>query len=185
MIENTYQGLIGRVGKEHFEARFDELVKQIQVFLEEAKYDDSVQLNERILYHVLLDFYSDIERLKDFHGIVNVKTDKIIAYLLSWFIRRKPIQITECSKDEKDIFVNERFACTLLINECLSDKSIGEIDTRLDDFKLDYYKRYVELLLYYFKYRAVNPQVIELVIESFKVGRLFPVINKVEVHNEI
>lgn len=185
MMRKTYQELISRVGQEQFDARFDELVKQIRAFLQEAEYDDNVQLNDRILYQVLLDFYTDIERLKTFHGIVNVKTDKIIAYLLSWFIRRKPIQIFKCSKEEKDIFVNERFACTLLINECLSDKSIGEIDTRLDDFKLDYYKNYVELLLYYFKYRAVNPQVIELVIESFKVGRLFPVINKIEVYDEI
>ena len=29
---------------------------------------------------------------------------------------------------------------------------------------------YINLLLYYFKYRECNPQVVELAIESFKMG---------------
>ena len=31
---------------------------------------------------------------------------------------------------------------------------------------------YMEMVLYYFKYRECNPQVVELVIESFKMGSL-------------
>lgn len=175
-MKANYQELIQQIGEENFASRFDELLKQIRAFLEEAEYDESVRCNERILYHVLLDYYSDIIRLKEFHNITNIKTDKFISYLLFWFLKRKPIQMEKFSDEEKDIFVNERFACTLLINECLSDSGIGKIDTRLDNFKREHYEHYVDLLLYYFKYRMVNPQVIELAIESFKVGRLFPVI---------
>lgn len=35
--------------------------------------------------------------------------------------------------------------------------------------KLD---EYIDLLLYYMKYRECNPQVLELAIESFKMGTL-------------
>ncbi|MCM1498867.1 MAG: hypothetical protein NC124_10425 [Clostridium sp.] len=35
---------------------------------------------------------------------------------------------------------------------------------------LDDLDKYIDLLLYYFKYRELNPQVIELIIESFKMG---------------
>ncbi len=40
---------------------------------------------------------------------------------------------------------------------------------REDMKKLD---DYMEMVLYYFKYRECNPQVVELMIESFKMGSL-------------
>lgn len=121
-------------------------------------------------------FYADIMRLSEFHHIDEVKTDKIVTYTTFWILKRKPIQLLQFSDKEKDIFVNERFACCFLINECLSDTSFGKIDGKIDNFNRKYYEEYIDLLLYYFKYRTLNPQVLELVIETFKIGRLFPVI---------
>lgn len=162
----NYESLIDAVGREHFQSRFHELLDSINHFLSEAGYPDSVVCNERILYHVLLDYYSDIARLKDFHEIKHTKTDKVIAYIIFWLLRRKPIQITEFSSDDKDIFVNERYACNLLLAECLLKKEY--IITNSET--LNSLDKYIELVLYCFKYRNLNAQMIELMIESFKVG---------------
>lgn len=170
-----YQELLNEIGKDNFESRFAELQRQIDMFLNEGKYEQSVVCNDRILYHVLLDYYSDIARLKEFHGIKHTKTDKKIAYLIYWFLRRKPIQYKEYSENEKDIYANERFCCCLLINECLLPTDDFTIDTKLDDEQMKIFDRYLDLLLYFLKYRHVNPQELELVIETFKIGRLFPV----------
>ena len=93
----------------------------------------------------------------------------MVAYTVAWIVRRKPLQFIKYSDVEKDIFVNERFAAYLMINECMAGDSKKYIDKK-------YYgqlKEYSDLLLYYFKYRECNPQVIELAIESFKLGMVF------------
>lgn len=174
-MRTDYQELLKDIGKDNFNSRFDELLKQINAFLSEAKYDESVNCNERILYHALLDYYSDIARLKDFHEIKHTKTDKKMAYLVYWIQRRKPIQFGEYLSKEKDIFVNERFCCYLLINECLLQSSDAAINIKLDEEKMSMFDRYIDMVYYYLKYRQVDPQVLELVIETFKAGRLFPI----------
>lgn len=169
-MERDYSELIQKVGKQNFNNRLKEVRKTIDVFLSQAEYPDWVECNNRILYHALLDYYSDIVRLKDFHLIERAKTDKVIAYLIFWILRRKPIQLKQDSEDEKDIFVNERFACTMLLSECLLEKMD---DVRLTEELERKLEKYIDLLLYYFKYRQYNPQVIELLIESFKMGNSF------------
>ena len=106
--------------------------------------------------------------LKEFHSIEKVRTEKIFAYTVAWIVRRKPLQFKDYTDAEKDIYVNERFAAYLMLNECLlcGEKKLVSGEGRI---KLD---EYIKLLLYYFKYRECNPQVIELAIESFKMGML-------------
>ena len=126
------------------------------------------KIDERIMMNALLDYTADVHRLKDFHDIELIRTEKITAYTVSWIIRRKPLQFFRYPEKEKDIFVNERFAAYLIINECLSDDERKYIPEQ-------YQKKFIEytdLLLYYLKYRECNPQVLELAIESFKMGMI-------------
>ncbi len=169
-MEKDYSELIKKVGKDNFDNRLMELRKTIDEFLSQAEYPDWVECNNRVLTHALLDYYTDIVRLRDFHSIENVKTDKVVAYLIFWILRRKPIQLTQDSEDERDIFVNERFACTMLLGECLLENME---DVKLTEDLAKKLGKYIDLLLYYFKYRQYNPQVIELLIESFKMGNSF------------
>lgn len=163
-----YEDMLHEIGEQKFAERFLELKKTADEFLKEAGYSDNVECNERILLHILLDYWSDIFRLKNFHNIDKARPEKIMAYTIAWIIKRKPLQFTHYTETERDIFVNERFAAYLLLNECLlcGEKRFVKQD---DKQKLD---AYLNLVLYYFKYRECNPQVLELMIESFKMGSL-------------
>ncbi len=155
--------------KNKFELRFKELVKTANEFIEEAGYSENVECNERIMLNVILDYYADIDRLKQFHDVDLVRPTKMIAYTVAWIVRRKPLQFVRYSDDERDMFVNERFAAYLMVNECMTADDKKYIDKK----NYAQLREYSDLLLYYFKYRECNPQVIELAIESFKLGMLF------------
>lgn len=164
----SYDEIVKRVGKKKFEERLEELIKSANAYIQEAGYEDHVQCNQRIMLNVMLDYFADIFRLKEFHDIEKVRTEKIFAYTVAWLVRRKPLQFIHDTDEEKDMFVNERFAVYLLINECL----LGGEKKFVSKENLSKLNEYIELLLYYFKYRECNPQVLELAIESFKMGTL-------------
>ena len=163
-----YRYIVDRVGEKKFKERLDELIHSANQYIVEAGYDKCVACNERIMLNVLLDYLADIFRLKEFHGIENTRTEKIFAYTAAWIVKRKPLQFIHDTDEEKDIFVNERFAVFLIFNECLlcGEKCFVSQENKK---KLD---EYINSLLYYLKYRECNPQVLELAIESFKMGTL-------------
>lgn len=163
-----YNYILERVGPKKFRERLDEMMDSAERYIQEAGYAEHVVCNERIMLNVLLDYFADIFRLKDFHGIENTRTEKIFAYTAAWIVKRKPLQFIHDTDEEKDIFVNERFAVFLILNECLlcGERKFVSAENRV---KLD---EYIDLLLYYLKYRECNPQVLELMIESFKMGTL-------------
>ena len=163
-----YTEILHRVGEEKFRERLDEMITSAEQYIQEAGYGEHVVCNERIMLNVFLDYFADIFRLKDFHGIENTRTEKIFAYTAAWIVKRKPLQFIHDTDEEKDIFVNERFAVFLLLNECLLCGEKHFISPQNRE-KLD---EYIDLLLYYLKYRECNPQVLELMIESFKMGML-------------
>ena len=86
------------------------MIKSAESFIRNARYVKDVQCNERIKLSVVLDYYADIEKLKKFYKIKNVRTEKIFAYLIAWILRRKPLQCIHYTETEKDIYANERFA---------------------------------------------------------------------------
>ena len=114
-MEN-YRELIDEVGVDKFRERFEELQKTAMEFIEMAGFSETAYCNERILMQVILDYFMDVMRLKEFHSIERIRTEKLFAYTISWIVRRKPIQFRDYSEEERDIFINERFAAYLLVN---------------------------------------------------------------------
>ncbi len=169
-MPNDYKDLLSMIDTRDFKTRYSQLKQTAEEFIKNAGFVNTVYCNERILAQVLLDYYTDIMRLKEFHDIKRVRTEKIFAYTIAWIVRRKPLQyVKDDDIQERDIFVNERFAAYLLINECLccGEKQVSyEHKNDLDE--------YIDLLLYYFKYRECNPKVLELAIASFKMGTYVP-----------
>ncbi|MCM1189208.1 MAG: hypothetical protein NC541_07910 [bacterium] len=164
--KDTYQSLIEKIGDNTVDEFMRFLQEQCELFLREASYKGSVVCNDRILFHAILDYYSDIERLKQFHHIEDVRTNKVFAYIAYWILRRKPLQFINDDIEEPDIFVNERFALFLVINECL----LEGVNYALGAEGQKKFDEYLDFLLYYFKYRECSPQALELLIETFKMG---------------
>lgn len=163
-----YKYILDKIGSKKFRERLDELISSAATYIQQAGYSEHVYCNERIMLNVLLDYYADVFRLKEFHDIEYIRTEKIFSYTVSWIVRRKPLQFIHETDDEKDIFVNERFGVFLLLNECLLGGERKFVSAQNKE-KLD---EYINLLLYYLKYRECNPQVLELMVESFKMGML-------------
>ena len=143
-------------------------VYNMWIFFEMAGFSETSYCNERILMQVILDYFMDVMRLKEFHSIERIRTEKLFAYTISWIVRRKPIQFRDYSEEERDIFINERFAAYLLINECLMCGTKHFVQEAYAEKLVEY----TEMLLYYFKYRQCDPKTLELLIESFKMGGL-------------
>ena len=95
-MEN-YRELIDEVGVDKFRERFEELQKTAMEFIEIAGFSDVAYCNERILMQVILDYFMDVMRLKEFHSIERIRTEKLFAYTISWIVKRKPIQFREYS----------------------------------------------------------------------------------------
>ena len=159
----NYDDIIEAIGEDRIKERLTAIKKIYIEFLENIKKNNTeILLNERILMHVILDYFTDITRFKQFHNIERVNKDKIISYEISWFLRRKPIQVLVDDKEEL-VYINEKFALGLLVNHLT--------EGRIDDFsKSKLLKNYCNVLLYYLKYRNCDPKVLEMLIMSFKVG---------------
>lgn len=166
--EFNYKEIVEQIGEQKFEERLEELLNAADEYIRQSGYEGHVECNARIMLNVLFDYFVDIFRLKAFHDIEKIRTEKIFAYTVAWIVRRKPLQFIQDTDEEKDMFINERFGVYLLLNECLLGGE-KKFVSRENKEKLD---EYINLLLYYLKYRECNPQVLELAIESFKMGTL-------------
>ena len=90
--EYSYEDMIEKIGEDRLHEKYTEILASANHFIEEAGYESHVECNERILFSLILDYYADLLRLKDFHGIEWIRTEKSFAYLIAWIVRRKPLQ---------------------------------------------------------------------------------------------
>jgi hypothetical protein len=102
----------------------------------------NISINETILWHVVLDCYTDIYRMKSFH---NVK---------------------EVNDEEQSIFINEKFVLSQILS--FISKNNEDNLTIIANEKMDYF---TATLFYFLKYRIKNPQTIELMLLAFEAGK--------------
>ncbi|TGK82277.1 hypothetical protein EHQ24_13520 [Leptospira noumeaensis] len=125
--------------------------------------DEYFFVNDAVIEEAVIDYFADLHRLKEFHHIEKAQPQKVAAYTSYWIFRRKPIQIIKDLDDEilrkfpNIKFINEMFAYILLMNLVFDAKQpfVGR--------SIDLFRR---LMLYNFKYRQINSQILELVIIS-------------------
>lgn len=146
--------------------------KLAEQFFEENRLEGKIYFNDDIFYYCLIDILVDLARLKYFHDISRVNYVKFIAYTASWFLKRKPFQIVEgCEEDY--IYVNERFALTLLLQagNCF-DKNVNYYEEDQKDLI-----KGIGQIYYHLKYRNTNPQTLELFLTGLEIGRKIRQIN--------
>lgn len=168
MKNDTYGFIVDYFTEEKIQSRYAWLYNLMQTYLEAEKIQDKVYISEDILNHVIIDYFVDIYRLKEFQNIETTHDSKIYAYLISWILRHKPLQIPN-ENAEKYAFINEAFSAELLKSYLFKDpQNVPIVNTCKEDMD-----NFLETLLYYFKYREYSAKSIEMIILAFEAGRSY------------
>ena len=165
----SYQPIINLIGEEKIEESFKTCYQNFRDFACELKVDAKLQMDERVLMHSICDMYADITRLKDFHSILHENGVKTLSYKCSWLLRRKPIKVIVDNADEDLVYINEKFVYFLIMSYLLDE----QIDMKSNDGETKALLNYFDTILYYLKYRTCTPQVIEIIVLSFKGGAIY------------
>ena len=110
-IQEIYEGygdIVQKVGLERIIQRHMDLYQAYKDFIDTEKIADKVKINSFMLAHAIMDYFTDICRLKEFHKIEYTNSYKTIAYEICWLLRRKPLQVLE-DEEESLVYINEKF----------------------------------------------------------------------------
>lgn len=168
-IENTYASydeLLAVVKKDVIESRIRQISQEMLEFLKSRELLEVAYVHEMALIHAVMDYFSDIQRLKDYQKIEHVNELKIKAYETFWLLQRKPIQLKEQLEDDRMLYVNEKFLLTRLTSFMLGN----DIYKPLVDEKGIAYRNFLDTLYYYLKFRRCDAQAIELMLLAFRAG---------------
>jgi len=161
-----YLYLLKEFGEDVLEDRFAYVYSKMEDFINDSNLSDKLIINEEILGNALVDYFADIQRLKEFHGIEYTQKEKCIAYLTYWLLYRKPIQTITPIITPRENFVNEKFVYVCLLMAFLNETCNIAANSGLQEYVQDF----GNTCLYYLKYRRYSPQAIELMLYSFKAG---------------
>lgn len=170
-IENTYTNydeLIEKVGENRIESRIKQIASEMQDFLKNWELENSAYINQMLLTHAVMDYFSDIQRLKDYQQIEHINEVKIKAYETFWLLKRKPLQLVQELETDKWLYINEKFLLARLTSFMLKDN----INTPMVHERGKAFTNYLDTLYYYLKFRKTDAQSLELMLLSFQAGRL-------------
>ena len=167
-LYEDYSDIVKEFGKDRIQKRFLDICTSYHIFIKERGLEQSVKLNTFTLMHAILDYFTDVSRLKKFHKIDKINTFKITAYEICWLIRRKPLQVLEDEKEEL-VYINEKFVLSYVMN--FFSQLLGEdFYDNLKDENKKLISGYVDTLYYYLKYRNCGAQALELALLSYGAG---------------
>lgn len=162
----NYKYLVERFGKEKISSRYDWLNDILSDFVSKSGCTDQIIISQDILKHVVVDYFVDIDRLKEFQEIEKVHSSKIYAYTCFWLLRHKPLQIVCAEGAEKLAFINEECVCYLLRSYLFSEPE----NVPILENKRDQIDNFISTMLYFFQYRDYSAKNIELMILAFQAG---------------
>lgn len=167
----SYQQLVSRIGEEKIEKRYQFLHEEMIKFIQRMEAESLLMINERVLMHAVLEYYEDIEKVKNAHELEHTNSPKVLAYTSYWLLRRQPIQIiTQNDEDEKLIFANEKFVLTFLTSYMMHN--LEAVPLEGDHLKV--FDAFLNSFFYYLKFRKPDAQAIEMILLSFHLGQIFP-----------
>lgn len=126
------------------------------------------KISNDLLKLVVLDSYADLARLMEFHEFKGGPNClKRGVYLSYWYTRRKPIQIVKELKvgvtevNDRVTFINESVEMNLALRFAFAHPY------SIPATVIERFKQFKEMLYYYFRFRLLTPQVIELALTGY------------------
>lgn len=169
-IYSNYEDLLVEFTEDVIRSRYAFLHKECMEFLNSMNLSGSVRVDEVLLLHSVLDYFSDVSRLKKFHQINHINEIKVIAYESFWLLRRKPLQVVKEDQDSDFLsFVNEKFVFSRIAAFLVE----GRMDQALKEEDKKAFLNYLDTLYYFLKYRQYDAQMLELMILGFKAGEIW------------
>lgn len=162
-LEIDYDIILKYYSIEEVKERFGIWYSDAKRFIEKKGLSDKAIINTRRLGYAICDYFIDIIRMKEFHGIEHANLSKVYAYSCYWFVRRQPIQLIDDVENE-NLYINELFAVNNLIAKLRRHSSNVDIINKQSLLELG------KLWLYNFKFRLFTAQTLEMTIFSFFVG---------------
>ena len=147
-IYTNYDGLLEEFSEEVIQSRYAVFYEEIEEFAKSLGIREKIQISESLLSHAVLDYFTDISRLKHFHQAKHINSLKVIFYVFYWLLQRKPIQILEEEETSDGIRV------------------ILSPETKKG------FLNYLDSLFYYLKYRNYDAEMLEMMLMGFKAGVL-------------
>ena len=149
-IYTNYDGLLEEFSEEVIQSRYAVFYEEIEEFAKSLGIREKIQISESLLSHAVLDYFTDISRLKHFHQAKHINSLKVISYETYWLLRRKPIQIlVEDETSDAMAFLNEKFVFSRIAKYLMGDgkRVILSPETKKG------FLNYLDSLFYYLKYR--------------------------------
>lgn len=163
----SYQDVLDSFGEEKVAKRYDNIMEQLNGFVKRNKYTDKVSVCPSIVNQLVIDYFTDIFRLKEFHHIDLTNYIKITAYTAYWIVRRKPLQVIQDDVNNIELaFCNENFVLSYIM------RFLQQTELLICDEKGEYHE-FVATLSYALRYRTLTPQMLELMIEGFRGGCVY------------
>ncbi len=164
-----YQDLIDFFTEEKLRNRYHFLFGAAEIFIQNRKIEDYVIIHKRLLFEIVVDYFADIKRLKGFHEIDLAEPCKIAGYSGYWIVKRKPLYLTDNAS--REVFkkypllleVNEWFAVSLMISIVYDTRKYLQIRN------LRKWNEFYRNLHYYFTYRIISPQSLDLIMSASSV----------------
>lgn len=163
----SYDTIVDYFGEGTIVDRYKYLNDKMQEYINARELTDSLIVNQDILHQIVMDYFADVYRLKEFHKIENINMTKIVAYEVYWILRRKPIQINSTVGNAKIVFANEGFLTTFIAHEYLTPEEMEPLGKEKEDAFL----KYLQHINYHLKYRGVDKQCLEAMLYSFEIGK--------------
>ena len=170
IISQSYDYLLKEFGQDRINHRIKSLYERAIAFIKKEGLIDKVGVNSEILRVVVLDYFADIQRLKNFNSdLEHTNLHKIYAYSCYWWIRRKPIQLWNNNiNNENLVYINEKFMASYLLYEMLTINNLNKYSLLDIDYNEKEETEYMELLEYFLIYRVKNAYSIEMMLETFE-----------------
>lgn len=166
-IYDDYDDVLKIYGDE-VKKRFADLLSSYTDFIIATELDGKVAVSKTSLMNAVLDYFSDIIRLKRFHQIENTNKYKIFAYEISWLLKRKILQILD-ENDDSLVFINEKFLLSYTLN-FIENEFPFYYDSNSNKSLTDRFDGFVESYYYYLKYRNCDPKALEIIFMAIDAG---------------
>lgn len=163
----TYRYLVDKFTEKKIASRFDFVHNILNAYIKQNELEGRVIVSVNMVEQIVTDYFVDIDRLKEFSGIIKTNEVKIYSYLSYWMLRHKPLQIVNGDGQDDLVFVNENCVADFLVSFLFKEPSnislIEDQKPKVDEF--------YNTLRYHLIYRGYSAQNIELMLLAFIAGR--------------